>query len=173
MAENDKEFDSRWGKWYLAYHGTRSEYAVDILISGLRVSTTGCYYTEGLPRVYVSPSIEYCAHARYATPWRKAEKNGKTRWFQVVLQCRVNPTAVGMIGAETLLAFDRKETVTIDPNFLNTELEWVIPGKEGTYYMKEDIICYGLMMRVSDVDPMQLPTSTWWKDVHKDCIVKY
>jgi hypothetical protein len=114
----------------------------------------------------VSPSIEYCAHERYALPWKKTEKDGKTRWFQVVLQCRINPAAVKMIEGETLLAKSCTETVTVDPNFLNKELEWVIPGKEGTYYMNHDIICYGLMMRVSDIDPVQLPTSEWWKSVY-------
>jgi hypothetical protein len=167
VAENDKEFDALWGNWYVAYHGTKSKYAVDILTSGLRVSTTGCYFDDGIPQVYVSPSIEYCAHTRYAQPWTKTEKNGKTRWFQLVLQCRVNPKSVKMFQPETLLAQDYKKTVTIDPNFLNTELEWVIPGKEGTYYMNQDIICYGLMMRVSDIDPVRLPTSDWWKYVHK------
>lgn len=165
MAENDKEFDKLWGKWYLAYHGTQSRYAVDILTTGLRMSTTGCYFNKGIPRVYVSPSIEYCAHKRYAKPWSKVEKDGKKRWFQVVLQCRVNPTAVTLDKAETLLKPDFKKTVTIDPNFTNQELEWVIPGEEGTYFMNRDIICYGLMMRISDVDPEALPVSVWWKYV--------
>ena len=161
-------FEQRWGNWYIAYHGTRSRFAVDILTSGLKMSTKGCYYSEGIPRVYVSPSIEYCAHKRYAIPWSKAEKTGEKRWFQVVLQCRVNPAAVEKEKPETLLQDDSKETVTIDPNFTNKELEWVIPGKEGTYFMKEDIICYGLMMRISDIDPANLPTSAWWTYVHKD-----
>ena len=86
MTEDLKEFDARWGKWYLAYHGTKGKYAVDILTSGLRVSTTGCYYDKGIPRLYVSPSIEYCAHTRYAQPWTKRETNGKTRWLQLVFQ---------------------------------------------------------------------------------------
>ncbi len=33
----------------------------------------------------------------------KDGKNGKTSWFQVVLQCRVNPEAVKKIAAETFL----------------------------------------------------------------------
>jgi hypothetical protein len=43
----------------------------------------------------------------------------------------------------------------------------VITGKEDAYHMSQDIICCGLMMRVSDVDPVQLPTSEWWKYVSK------
>jgi hypothetical protein len=168
VAENEKEFDALWGNWWLAYHGTMSKYAVDILTSGLRLSTTGCYYNEGITRVYLSPSIEYCAHERYARPWTKVERNGNSRWFQLVFQCRVNPMAVKKIVPETLLAKAHKKTVRIDDNFNNEELEWIIPGKEGTYYMNKDIICYGLMMRVSDVDPTQLPTSKWWKYVYKD-----
>jgi hypothetical protein len=129
------------------------------------VSTTGCYYGKGVTRVYVSPSIEYCAHTRYAKPWTKTEKNGKTRWFQLVFQCRVNPEAVKKIRPETLIRNGYKNNVTIDPNFDNKELEWIIPGKEGIYHMNQDIICYGLMMRVSDVNPEQLPSSEWWKYV--------
>jgi hypothetical protein len=138
---------------------------VDILTSGLRVSTVGCFYDAGIPRVYVSPSIEYCAHPRYAEPWTKTEKNGKTRWFQLVFQCRVNPKAVDKFTYETLLKKEFKSQVTIDPNFDNNELEWIIPGTKDVYHMNKDIICYGIMMRVSDVNPTQLPPSEWWKYV--------
>jgi len=158
VAEDGKEFDARWGNWYMAYHGTRGENASKILTSGLRVSTNGCFYNDGVPRVYVSPSIEYCAHPRYAEPWTKTEKNGKKRWFQLVFQCRVNPKAVEKFTHETLLAQQHKQ-VQIDPNFKNNELEWIIPGTKDVYYMNKDIICYGIMMRVSDIDPAQLPAS--------------
>ena len=112
----------------------------------------------------MSPSIEYCAHPRYAEPWTKIEKNGKNRWFQLVFQCRVNPKAVKTVAHETLLQKESKQ-MRIDPNFDNNELEWIIPGTKDVYYMKEDIICYGIMMRVSDINPAQLPSSTWWKYV--------
>lgn len=163
VAENEQEFDKKWGHWYLAYHGTQGEYAASILSSGLRISTTGCFYQKGRPRVYVSPSIEYCAHPRYARPWKKIKDNGEISWCQLVFQCRVNPESVQKIKPETLTHEDYKETVKIDPNFDNNELTWIIPGKKGVYHMNQDIICYGMMMRVSNVDPKELPQSKWWQ----------
>lgn len=171
MAENEKELDAQWGKWYVAYHGTRDENAPKILAAGLKISTTGCFYDNGVPRVYVSPSIEYCAHPRYALPWKKADKNGQTLWYQLVFQCRVNPASIAKVGPEALLDNEYKSTVTVDPNFKNNELEWVILGKYGQHFIEDDIICCGLMMRVSNVDPATLPPSSWWKksfygDIH-------
>jgi hypothetical protein len=163
VAEDANEFDARWGSWHMAYHGTRGENASKILTSGLRVSTNGCFYNDGVPRVYVSPSIEYCAHPRYAFPWKQTKKNGETCWYQLVFQCRVNPASISQIGSETLIPNEHKNTVKIDPNFDNGELEWVILSKEGEQFIKKDIICYGLMMRMSTVDPDTLPGSTWWQ----------
>jgi hypothetical protein len=163
VAEDEKDFDARWGDWYIAYHGTRDANASKILTSGLKVSTTGCFYDDGVPRVYVSPSIEYCAHPRYAFPWKRTTKNGETRWYQLVFQCRVNPASVDKVGPETLIADDYKATVTVDPNFSNGELEWIILGKTGDEFIKDNIICYGLLMRVVNVDPATLTPSAWWK----------
>lgn len=172
VAEDDKEFDARWGSWYLAYHGTRGENASKILTSGLKVSTTGCFYNDGEPRVYVSPSIEYCAHPRYAYPWKQAKQNGKVCWYQLVFQCRVNPASIKLTGPETLLHNQYKKTVQIDPNFDNNELEWIIIGKEGEQFITKDIVCYGLMLRVSNTDPETLTPSAWWKNSHYADIYK-
>jgi len=163
VAEDDKEFDARWGSWYVAYHGTASENASKILTSGLKVSTKGCFYDVGVPRVYVSPSIEYCGHPRYARPWKQAKKNGQIFWYQLVFQCRVNPESVNMIGPETLIPPEYKQTVKIDQNFDNHELEWIILGNEDEQFIKKDIVCYGLMMRMSNVDPKTLAPCGWWK----------
>ena len=172
VAKDNTEFDARWGHWYLAYHGTRGENASKILTSGLKVSTTGCFYQDGTARVYVSPSIEYCAHPRYALPWKQTKKNGEVFWYQLVFQCRVNPASIKFIGPETLIHDQYKATVKVDPNFNNSELEWIIFGKEGEQFITEDIVCYGLMLRVSNVDPATLTPSVWWKrslyaDVYK------
>jgi hypothetical protein len=171
VAEDEKEFDSKWAGWPVAYHGTRGENASKILTSGLKVSTTGCFYAAGDPRVYVSPSIEYSAHPRYALPWKKTNKNGETLWYQLVFQCRVNPASINLVGPETLIVNEYKQVVTVDPNFQNNELEWVIKGKRGQEFITDDIICYGLMMRASSVDPATLTPSKWWKqslysDIH-------
>ncbi|CAF3537907.1 unnamed protein product [Rotaria socialis] len=172
VAEDEKEFDSRWGNWYLAYHGTQDENASKILTSGLRVSTNGCFYGDGVPRVYVSPSIEYCAHPRYARPWKKASKNGKDRWYQLVFQCRVNPESVQKIGPETLIKNEYKATVKVDPNFDNNELEWIILGKNNEQFITKDIVCYGLLMRISNSDPVSLTPSAWWKQSYHSDIYK-
>jgi hypothetical protein len=163
VAEDEKEFDGHWGNWHVAYHGTAGENASKILTSGLKVSTQGCFYGDGVPRVYVSPSIEYCSHPRYARPWKQAKKNGRVCWYQLVFQCRVNPASVKKIGPETLISKENKQTVKVDPNFDNLELEWIILGQDGEQFSKKDIICYGLMMRISNVDPKNLTPSAWWK----------
>ena len=139
------------------------ENASKILTSGLRVSTQGCFYGDGVARVYVSPSIEYCGHPRYAFPWKQTKRNGETCWYQLVFQCRVNPASVKKVDRETLIKPEFKETTLIDKNFSNSELEWIILGETGEQFIKNDIICYGLMLRISTVDPDTLPTNMWWK----------
>ncbi|CAF3983703.1 unnamed protein product, partial [Rotaria sp. Silwood1] len=57
----------------------------------------------------------------------------------------------------------------IDPNFDNSELEWIILGKNDEQFINDDIICYGLMMRISTVDPENLTLCAWWKhSLHSD-----
>jgi hypothetical protein len=166
VAQDEEEFDAQWGSWPIAYHGTAGENASKILTSGLKVSTRGCFYGDGVPRVYVSPSIEYCGHPLYAHPWKQTKKNGQVCWYQLVFQCRVNPASVNKVGPETLIEKEYKRTVKADENFDNGELEWIILGKEGEEFITKDIICYGLMMRVSNTDPKTLKTSAWWKHAH-------
>ena len=157
----------------MAYHGTAGENASKILTSGLKVSTQGCFYKEGVPRVYVSPSIEYSGHPRYAWPWKRTTKNGQDRWYQLVFQCRVNPASVDTVGPETLVQDQYKQTVTVDKNFDNNELEWIILGKDDQQFITDDIVCYGLMMRISNVDPRNLTPAAWWKySLHSDIYIK-
>ncbi len=163
VAKDAQEFNAKWGNWHVAYHGTADKNASKILATGLKVSRNGCFYEPGVPRIYVSPSIEYCAHPRYARPWKKAKINDKDRWYQLVFQCRVNPASVSYIGPETLIYDEYKKSVKVDPNFDNNKLEWVILGEQDVEFIKDDIICYGLMMRISDVDPRHLEPSAWWK----------
>ncbi|CAM4834395.1 unnamed protein product [Rotaria magnacalcarata] len=159
VAENENEFERKWGHWYVAYHGTKSNFADLILSSGLKTGP-GCW-AAGETVVYVSPSIEYCAHPRYAEPWNNPNNNGK--YHQLVFQCRVNPKCLNSDNTrpETLL---RDKNVQIDKNFSNKELEWVIrPPSQDIQYITDDIICYGLMLRTTDGHPEQLPSSHWWK----------
>lgn len=70
------------------------------------------------------------------------------------------------IGPETLIQDNYKQSIKVDPNFDNGELEWIILGTSGEQFIKKDIVCYGLMMRISDVDPKDLPIAAWWKYSH-------
>ncbi|CAF1232380.1 unnamed protein product [Didymodactylos carnosus] len=162
IAKDAEEFDQRWGDWHIAYHGTGTEIASAILNSGIK-PTSGRYYTTR-PTLYVSPSIEYCAHPRYAEPLRK--HNGTNKYHQLVLQCRVNPRFIDnrTIRPETILSDKHKDRIKIDENFDNNELEWIIPPE--SQYITDDIICYGIMLQISDGDPAQLPSSCWWKYTH-------
>jgi hypothetical protein len=163
VAESASAFDAKWGSWHIAYHGTRGFNAPLILASGLRESNKGCYIRGNRQAVYLSPSIEYSAHPRYARPWKKLVDDGKKhRYYQLVFQCRVNPNAVGDPKAETLLQQGNK-FVCIDKNFRNEELEWVIMADNATEeYIHNNVVCYGLMVRVIDGEPKDLPASRWW-----------
>ncbi len=90
-------------------------------------------------------------------------KNSQICWYQLVFQCRFNPTLVDRIGPETLLPSENKQTTKINQNFDNLELEWIILGQDGDQFIKNDIIGYGLMMRISDVDPKTLTQVTYSK----------
>ncbi|CAM2729363.1 unnamed protein product [Rotaria socialis] len=161
VADNEAEFDRLWGTWHIVYHGTKGEFVGAIIQSGLKVSTSGCYLKR--PSVYVSPSIEYCAHPRYSRIWQKP---GSGKYHQLVFQCRINPRVVSNenVHPETLL---RDKTVLIDPNFTNKELEWVIPSaNREDEYIADDIVCYGLMVRSSDEHPDKLSSSHWWSVSH-------
>jgi hypothetical protein len=90
-------------------------------------------------------------------------KNSQIFWYQLVFQCQVNPTLVDRIGPETLLPSENKQTTKINQNFDNLELVWIILGQDGDQFIKNDIIGYGLMMRISDVDPKTLTQVTYSK----------
>ena len=71
-----EEFDLKYNKWPIAYHGTRSSYVMSILEQGfLPSSSPRTVYLSELRRdcgwlsiLFLSPSIEYCGHRRYAEP---------------------------------------------------------------------------------------------------------
>ncbi len=168
MVDNEAIFNAKWGLWHIAYHGTQSSYAPFILTSGLRVSTTQQHCIPGNHQtICLSPSIEYTAHPHYARPWKKVTDNGeKYRYYQLVFQCRVNPDAVDSPKPETLL-YNEHKNIRIDKNFCNEELEWVIASNYGTpEYIRNNIVCYGLMVRVIDGEPKDLAASSWWTYSH-------
>jgi alpha-kinase len=157
---SDEDFESQFAGWGYLYHGTNSKFVGSILTSGLRASRGLCYCGQDDHAVYMSPSIEYCGHPRYGC----VEYNPETRkWMQLVLQCRVKPSAVWRKGRETLGCgrFDLK----CDSNISNDEIEWLFrptdfdPISKG-YFIKDAIICTGVMMRITDIHPFEL--NYWW-----------
>jgi hypothetical protein len=121
----------------------------------------GCFASSGRSRVYLTPSIEYAAHPRYARPWQK--NDDKKQWYQLIFQCRVNPASVGPAHPETLIDKNHKDKIRIDENFSNDQLEWVIHAETADpAFIRDNIVCYGLMIRKSDCDPKRLPVSKWW-----------
>jgi len=156
----DEEFELSYRNWPVAYHGTKGHLATAILLTGLQASGQGCF----LPRdgsvgaVYLSPSIEYCGHPRYAGVWKIKDK-----YVQMVLQVRVENKLIFEKCRGTLSGASHVDA-PMDPNFNdNMELEWIIRWPPKKYVTSNDgIIVYGLMMRVTDVHPSSLPSNKWW-----------
>jgi hypothetical protein len=85
------------------------------------------------------------------------------QYYQLVFQCRVNPAAVGNPTPETLL-HETHKTTRIDKDFRNEELEWIIHADTATQeYVRDNIVCYGLMVRVINGEPRDLPILNWWR----------
>ncbi|CAF1163541.1 unnamed protein product [Rotaria sordida] len=164
VADNDADFDVQWGSWHIAYHGTQGSYAPFILSSGLRVSTEQYFISRNHQTICLSPSIEYAAHPRHTRLWRNIPNDGeKYRYYQLVFQCRVNPAVIDDPKPETLLQ-DIHKTTRIDNDIPNEELEWIIQATQER--IRNYIVCYGLMIRVIDCEPSDLPILNWWKNTH-------
>ena len=163
-------FEETWSGSNIVYHGTQSGLASDILHAGFK-GTTGCYVDKhcgGEQVTYFSPSITYSAHKRYAKVWPR-KRDGKTQYYQMVLQCRVKPAAVTYKGGETLLSNSQKKKGTqVDSNFAdNKRMEWLVKATQedaagNKFVDKDQVLLYGIMVRVTDVHPRELPESSWW-----------
>jgi len=164
-----EEFDRKCNGWHVAYHGSKNIHASSILQTGFKPGK-GCFLGENEAGVYFSPSIEYSAHPRYAKPWRTPD--GK--YVQMIFQCRVNRTAIWRKAPETLLKDSEKATV-IDRNFPNNQLEWIVKADNPNVFISNlhnQVVCYGIMLRVSD-NPNVLPSSSWWPKVHDPLLNDY
>jgi len=145
------EFDSRFQGWGYCYHGTNGENVSPILKTGFLTSSK-CYCANGEKVVYMSPSISYCSHPRYATPFKCKGKD-----IQVVLQCRINPKCV---WKKRKLTLEKRKIV--DKNVSDNEMEWLFKAddemEDGRPVITNAIICTGIMMRYKeDVD-----CDAWW-----------
>ena len=150
-------FDEKCNGWPVCYHGTSSHLTAEILNQGLRAGEALCYCAAGEYAAYFSPCVEYSSHPRYAKPMRLDDG----RYLQMILMCRLNPTAIFLRGPETLRA-----RLPIHSEIPNGDMEWLVhPNRvEGGYhYVTWDgvVVCYGLMIRVAP-DLGALPSSAWW-----------
>lgn len=88
----------------------------------------------------------------------------KNQWFQLVFQCRINPQSVDNAHSETLISLEHKGRFCIDENFANDQLTWIIPSETADItYIRDNIICYGMMARKTEFNPKELSSSEWWQ----------
>lgn len=157
VGMTDEQFEKEYGQWPIAYHGTAGSLAMVILLNGLRASGHGCFLKPNQGAVYLSPSIEYSGHPRYAKVLKV-----KSKYVQMILQVRVQRKKIEkhegtLFGA---MPHDRERA---DPNFSNNELEWIVRWNSGENIgVLDGILVYGLMFRVTDEDPGLLPQNQWW-----------
>ncbi|CAF1396946.1 unnamed protein product [Rotaria sp. Silwood1] len=151
------QFEKEYGRWAIAYHGTAGTLAMAILLNGLRASGHGCFLKKNQSAVYLSPSIEYSGHPRYAKVLQI-----KSKYVQMVLQVRIDPLLIEKHQG-TLYGAIPYDTERADLHFSNNELEWIIRWKSGENIKAlNGILVYGLMFRVTDEDPQNLPQNRWW-----------
>ena len=81
LGLNGQQFQHKYGDWPVLYHGTKMAVIHLILANGFRLSKGLCYISKKEGAVYLSPSIVYSGHPRYAEPYKKGNK-----WVQVELQ---------------------------------------------------------------------------------------
>lgn len=143
-----------WGpNWHTLYHGTFSQNIHKIIKNGFKVRQ--CQH--GYPALYLSPSINYCSHPRYA---RVVVHN--EMFFQFVLEVRVDTRRVTAIKKRETLEVGVKGD--IDPNFPNNEnLECLLKSSDETFLTSLDgVVVTGIMVRRTNFDPALLPSSWWW-----------
>ncbi|CAF3168833.1 unnamed protein product [Rotaria sp. Silwood2] len=157
------DFREEFKGWCICYHGTKFEYGLSILLSGLKSAKDQAHG----PGIYTSPSIIYASHPRYAEI-KLVESSVENDFFekgqfiQFVLECRVLPKNI-KIKCETLRVHNQ---AIIDVNISNDKIEWLIDTHRKDLMNFNDpnsvIFCTGIMIRVTDNHPGLLPVSKWW-----------
>ena len=115
--------------------------------------------------LYLSPSIEYSGHPRYAQPVQQFDN----KWVQMVLEVRVNPQLLIIKKPGTLPGAYPKDPNPADPHFKNKELEWMLAALPSTKLSSSDIVVSGIMLRVTDQHPSTLLQTKWWGDFRPYC----
>ena len=156
--------DAMYENWPVAYHGTKKEFAQQILMSSIKSSGKCRNLPEGGGAVFLSPSIEYSGHPYYAGVWKTDKLFRKNKYIQLVLQVRVKKCRI-FDKIEGTLPGARSFDPPFDPNFAhNREMEWIIKWPPGKLMNGQDgLLVYGVMLRVTDEHPCKLPQNKWWK----------
>ena len=81
----------RMQEWAVAYHGTDHCNLPGILSGGLRAGSGQVYQNEVGRGIYCTP---YMSDAEAYASKTTLQHNGETRTVQIVLQCRVRPSAI-------------------------------------------------------------------------------
>mmetsp|Transcript_49234 Transcript_49234/g.81831 ORF Transcript_49234/g.81831 Transcript_49234/m.81831 type:complete len:279 (+) Transcript_49234:92-928(+) len=168
-----------WNNSSNMYHGLNPRNVKDIIKNGFKPSK--CQHAR--PAVYLTPSIRYAAHPRYAT----ILKMGRL-YYQVVLQVRVLNQAVkhwkeakpgesvnvvlpGVKSAEegdtsvatwgeTMCVGEREK---IDSNFDdNQNMEFLYETDEPYVTPTHGLVVTGIMIRCLPCDPIGQPENGWW-----------
>ncbi|CAF1516493.1 unnamed protein product [Adineta ricciae] len=139
--------------WHTLYHGTDPHNIHKILKNGFRVRE--CQH--GFPALYLSPSIHYSSHPRYAGVVLL-----NSVYFQFVLEVRVDTRKLMPLKINEFLQTGVQGD--IDPNFPNNEnLEFLLKAHEGIFIKPcEGVVVTGIMVRKLNFDPVLLPSSWWW-----------
>jgi len=168
-----------WASSSNMYHGTDPRYIQPIIEKGFR--PTKCQHAR--PAVYLTPSIRYAAHPRYA----RILQIGRL-YYQVVLQVRVlnhvvkswkeaavagasqnlvwtsldpiqGSTSIGS-GSETMSV---GESEKIDDNFPdNQNMEFLYETDEPYVTPKLGLVVTGVLIRCLAQDPIGMPENSWW-----------
>jgi hypothetical protein len=62
---SNENFQKKYYDWPVSYHGTSSEAIFAIISNGFK-SNSGCWIGKNEKAVYLTPSIVYASHPRYA-----------------------------------------------------------------------------------------------------------
>jgi len=170
VAQNSREFDQKWGEWTIAYMGTYDPVSLLILQTGFNPHLHGLAILDPFPTLRITPSITYAAHKRFAIPQKPRRLTNK--WLQFVFQVRVNPKYLRksrlnppLYGFPENMLLPGQKHLRIDPNYDNNQILYDLDTTTTpeSPLLSNKIICQRIMVRVSDSQFRQHPTSQWWE----------
>lgn len=143
--------------WPILYLGIQNSFAPLILASSLPILSYRYLTYQNRESIYLSTNIEHIAQPKFTPVWKKIlnDDDGKNVYYQFILQCRINPKL---------------------EYFSNDKRECIIPAEQATLEnICNQIFCFGLMIRVTDVEPIQWIRTCFlhWKEnfsiMHHSC----